>query len=166
MQVLSFWRRMGWGERRVLPLCTPPCESVVGVRVCTNQPHPFPRAPAPPGAPTSPAVARPPPSRCAHPHRVLIILLPSQTRTRAPRPAPADLLHAAASYAVFAAPASRGAGGGPSMCPNSTAPGRRRAGAAPGVGSSDPRPAPPNPAGPAPSPPTLPTRGWRHRAPT
>lgn len=142
----------------MLPLCTPPCVSVMGdtracVSLCVYTPAPsLPQS----FGPHSELQPLPPwrgPLRLRRP-RILTAPPPLSDTHRSSRPAPANLLHAAASYAVFAAPASGVAGDdGPSMRPDCTAPGYSRALAARRVGSPDPRPAPPRPAGPAPTPP-------------
>ena len=109
----------------VTPALSPPQSS--GPARSSKAPNPSRRVLL--SAPTLSQSSRPPP-------------FPRKTRTRAPGPAPADLFHAVASYAVLAAPARWGAvGGGPSMRPvggAAAAPGHRRARGAPGVRHSGP----------------------------
>lgn len=154
----------------MLPLCTPPCVSVMGdtracVSLCVYTPAPSLPQSFGPHSELQPL----PPWRGPLPlrrPRILTAPPPLSDTHRSSRPAPANLLHAAASYAVFAAPASGVAGDdGPSMRPDCTAPGYSRALAARRVGSPDPRPAPPRRPRPHPSP-VLHTHGWRHRAHT
>lgn len=151
----------GRGSAR-LPVCQRVCARAcvcVPTSSVSHQPRPSPRAPAGLGD----LAPQPPPPRRVPPHPVLTApALPSQTRTRAPRPPTCSML-------LPATPSSprrpRGAPGAaaPPCALSVRQPGDRPARAARVVSHSDPRPAPPRRPRPLPSPPT---RGWRRRAQT
>ena len=152
-----------WGSTRVcVCACVCLCECARVPALChtspipspERRPHPELQSPNPSRDGRFPSLLAPPPSIQSSRPRPLL----ADTH---PRPAPADLLHAADCYAVLAAPARWGAGGGGSSM--------RRVGAAPSrprtleerLVSAAQTPAPPRPAGPAPAPPLppSPTRG-------